>query len=53
MSSEPGLLLVGIGIGTFISAIPMPVQIVGIQPYLGVIFVLVGVILMLKMGGGK
>jgi hypothetical protein len=50
MSNEAGLFLIGVGVGMFVSTLPMPAQLSSIQPYFGLIMILIGVILMLKTG---
>ena len=46
MSNEAGLFLIGIGVGMYLPALPKPLN--TIQPFLGLIVIIIGVLLMLK-----
>ena len=46
MSNEAGLFLIGIGVGMYLPALPKPLN--NIQPFLGLIIIIIGVLLMLK-----
>jgi len=43
---EVGLFMIGIGVGLYIPNLPDPVTI--LQPFLGLIFVIIGILLMLR-----
>jgi len=46
MSNEAGLFLIGMGVGTYMPLLPPPLNLV--QPFLGLILVIIGVLLMIK-----
>jgi hypothetical protein len=46
MSNEVGLFLIGLGVGTYIPLLPSPLDV--IQPYLGLVVILIGVLIMVK-----
>lgn len=49
MGSEAGLFLIGIGVGLYVPAMPKPIDV--IQPFLGLIIILIGVMLLIKKSG--
>ncbi len=49
MGSEAGLFLIGIGVGLYVPSLPSPIDV--IQPFLGLIIILIGVILLIKKTG--
>ncbi len=46
MGNEAGLFLIGLGVGSYIPSLPAPLDV--IQPFLGLIVILIGVLLMVK-----
>lgn len=46
MNNEAGLFLIGLGVGMYIPMLPKPVDV--IQPFLGLIIILIGVLFMIK-----
>jgi len=46
MNAEAGLFLIGLGVGTYIPTLPKPINV--IQPFLGLVIILVGVLLLIK-----
>ncbi len=46
MNNEAGLFLIGLGVGMYIPVLPKPINV--IQPFLGLIVILIGVLLMIK-----
>jgi hypothetical protein len=45
-SNEAGLFLIGVGVGMYLPSLPKPLG--AIQPFLGLIIIIIGVLLMLK-----
>jgi hypothetical protein len=46
MNAEAGLFLIGLGIGMYVPTLPKPISV--IQPFLGMIVILLGVLLLIK-----
>jgi len=46
MSHEAGLFLIGIGVGMYLP--PMPSKLGQLEPFLGLIVIIIGVLLMLR-----
>jgi len=46
MTNEAGLFLIGLGVGMYVPTLPKPMDV--IQPFLGLIVILIGVLLMIK-----
>lgn len=46
MNAEAGLFLIGLGIGMYIPTLPKSINV--IQPFLGLIVILLGVLLLIK-----
>lgn len=46
MNAEAGLFLIGLGVGMYVPTLPKPINV--IQPFMGLIVILLGVLLLIK-----